>query len=394
MDELIIVGRRSPLFESDLQRYENELLEIIGNSKFLVIGGGGSIGQAVCKQLYKRKAKTLHIVDLNENYLAELVRDIRSSFDDLVENFDTFAIDCGHGYFEKFMERGNYDYIFNLSAMKHVRSENSAFSMYRMFETNVLNVIKTYNWAATSGASKYFCVSSDKAANPTNYMGATKRAMELCLMLEEVKIPITGARFANVAFSNGSLLESFRFRLSKGQPLSVPEDIDRYFITQEESGIICMLSALLCRSNEILFPQNEHEISLTNFKLIAERFLQSVGKKAVFIPDENGAKAAMLTLDTDKYWPVNIFKTDTVGEKPFEEFFTATETINTGKFFDLASVNFVSQYTKKEVHLFLKNFKAIEPFTPGARDEMISLVSEFVPSFSHTGGNKFLNQRM
>ena len=132
MDELIIVGRRSPL-ASDLQRYENELLEIIGNSKFLVIGGGGSIGQAVCKQLYKRKAKTLHIVDLNENYLAELVRDIRSSFDDLVENFDTFAIDCGHGYFES-LWAVNYDYIFNLSAMKHVRSENSAFSMYRMLK--------------------------------------------------------------------------------------------------------------------------------------------------------------------------------------------------------------------------------------------------------------------
>lgn len=394
MDELAILGRRSSLFQHDLTRYEKELSDIVPKSKFLVIGGGGSIGQAVTKELYKRAARTLHVVDLNENYLVELVRDIRSSFCNLVEDFDTFAVDCGQPYFEKLMHKGEYDYVLNLSAMKHVRSENSAFSMYRMFQTNVLNAINTYEWAKESGVSKYFCVSSDKAANPVNYMGATKRAMELCLMLKKVDIPITGARFANVAFSNGSLLDGFRHRILKKQPLSIPIDIDRYFITQEESGVICLLSALLCQTNEILFPRNKHEISLANFKSVAKGFLKNFDKIPIFIPDELEAKFAMLSLDTDKYWPVNTFKSDTVGEKPFEEFFTESETINTGNFQDLASVKFTSPHTKSVVDTFVRDFQKIQPFHACAREQMIELVKEFVPTFAHTGGSKFLNERM
>ena len=237
-----------------------------------------------------RSAKLLHVVDLSENYLVELVRDIRSELGYVTKNFDTFAIDCGSPDFKHFLALGQYDYVLNLSAMKHVRSENSAFSMLRMLEVNVLNPIHNYDAAIEFGVKKYFCVSTDKAANPANFMGATKRAMEIALMRSNGDVPVSGARFANVAFSNGSLLQGFESRLAKRQPLSTPADIKRFFITAEESGIICLFAAILGERNEILFPYNEHEMKLRTFLEIAKHYLATRGLTGVECNSEQEAR--------------------------------------------------------------------------------------------------------
>ena len=394
MDILRLLGRQHELFEKDIENFAAKLQSIVEDSRFLVIGGGGSIGQAVCRQLFVRKAKALHVVDLNENYLVELVRDIRSHYGYVTKDFDTFALDCGSESFTDFIAKGNYDYILNLSAMKHVRSENCTFSIERMIKVNILNVLSTYNAAVDIGAKKYFCVSTDKAANPANFMGATKRAMELCLMNKETKIPISGARFANVAFSNGSLLEGFLKRIEKRQPLSLPSDVRRFFISDDEAGIICMFSALLGDKNQIFFPHNSSEIKLTFFKDVAYNFLYSLGKKPIDCYNEQDARDLMLTVDTSKYWPVNLFSTDTAGEKPFEEFYTPTEVVNFNKFEELAMIDFKPEKTLADVKNFLAHISSIKPHDSDARDMYFEIMHEFVPTFQYRGAKRFLNSRM
>lgn len=394
MDLLRILGRKKRLFNEDLISFETEISQIIRNSTFLVIGGGGSIGQAVSKELFARNAKLLHIVDLNENYLVELVRDIRSDLGYQTKNFDTFAIDCGAHEFEQFFSRYKYDFVLNLSAMKHVRSENDAFSMFRMLKVNIFNTLSTYELAKNSGARKYFCVSTDKAANPANFMGATKRAMEIALMRPSNSLPMSGARFANVAFSNGSLLDGFEYRLKKRQPLSVPSDISRFFVTAQEAGVICLFSALLGKKHEILFPYNEVEISLRGFVDIAKNFLQSIGKEGVECHSENEAREMIKNIDLDKYWPVNVFLTDTIGEKPFEEFYTDAEDVNHNKFKELASVYFKSEIDDHEIDAFKRSVYDVDLTNSDAKSHLVNLVSDFVPSFQHLYSTKSLNMRM
>lgn len=394
MIDLKILGRSKPLFEHDLFKFQDRLCEIVESSRFLVIGGGGTIGQAVTKELFIRKAKSLHVVDLSENYLVELVRDLRSSHGYAVKDFNTHALDCGCDTFKDFMSNGRYDYVLNLSAMKHVRSENCPFSMVRMLKVNVINALNTYQYAKEFGAKKYFCVSTDKAANPANFMGATKRAMELVLMRRNAELAITGARFANVAFSNGSLLEGFRYRIEKRQPLSMPDDVERFFVSQRESGIICLFAAILGGPNQIFFPFNDDEIKLIKFTEIAENFLTLIGKKPVFCYSENEARELINTLDLDKRWPINLFHSDTAGEKPFEEFYTDREEVEYGEFRDLATINFYSDKSDTEIKDFLKNIREVDLCDPNARNNLLKLLENFVPSFAHINSNKFLNSRM
>lgn len=394
MNILEIIGRTESLFATDLLTYEEELTELVKSNKFLVIGGGGSIGQAVTRQLFMRSAKLLHVVDLSENYLVELVRDLRSELGYTTENFDTFALDCGSDEFADLMAHGRYDFILNLSAMKHVRSENSAYSMMRMIKTNIFNAISTHRLAEQYGAKKYFCVSTDKAANPANFMGATKRLMEISLMRNCNQTPVSGARFANVAFSNGSLLQGFEYRIQKKQPLSTPSDISRFFITPEESGVICLFAALLGKKNEILFPYNNSEIKLNTFKEIAQCYAKSLGKEGVFCQTEEEARRFIQTGNLEKYWPINIFETDTVGEKPFEEFYTNRETLIWGRFKDLASVKFCSKVTDDEIAAFAAHVSLVELSNPNARNELLAIVERFVPTFNHVKSEKFLNSRM
>lgn len=394
MNLLSILGRTEGLFTKDLIAYENEISQIIRNSSFLVIGGGGSIGQAVSKELFSRNAGLLHIVDLNENYLVELVRDIRSSLGYRTKNFETFAIDCGALEFEQFFSRHRYDFVLNLSAMKHVRSENDAFSMLRMIKVNIFNTLKTYELSENTGAQKYFCVSTDKAANPVNFMGATKRAMEIALMRTSNSLPMSGARFANVAFSNGSLLNGFEYRLKKQQPFSAPSDVSRFFLTAQEAGVICLFSAILGEKYEILFPFNSVEMSLRNFVDIAKQYLRSVGKEGVECTSEDEARDLIKVIDLEKFWPINVFMTDTIGEKPFEEFYTNSEEVHHGKFKELASVYFQSDVTNIKIDTFKRNVESINLTSPHAKSQFVELLTDFVPSFQHLYSPKSLNMRM
>jgi FlaA1/EpsC-like NDP-sugar epimerase len=255
MDYLSLIGRNDVLFASDVSSKEDYLKEIICKSRFLIIGGAGSIGQAVTNEIFRRDPRTLHVVDISENNMVELVRDIRSTAGYGSGDFRTFVLDCGGVEFEALMSiEGPYDYVFNLSALKHVRSESDPFTLMRMIMVNIFNTIKTVRLSNKMGVKKYFCVSTDKAANPVNMMGASKRIMEIFLMRESLTQNISMARFANVAFSDGSLLHGFNQRFAKQQPFAVPNDIRRYFITPQESGELCLLSGLLGENREIFFP--------------------------------------------------------------------------------------------------------------------------------------------
>ena len=237
MSFLELVGRHEVLFDSDLAAHKDYLDSEISKARFLVIGGAGTIGQAVTHEIFKRDPKTLHVVDISENNMVELVRDLRSTVGYGSGEFKTFAVDCGSVEFEALMKaEGPYDYVFNLSALKHVRSEKDPYTLMRMIMVNVFNTVKTLRMAKEMGAKKYFCVSTDKAANPVNMMGASKRIMEMFLMRESLTQEISMARFANVAFSDGSLLHGFNQRFTKKQPFSAPNDVRRYFVTPQESG--------------------------------------------------------------------------------------------------------------------------------------------------------------
>ena len=278
MNVLNLIGRTKPLFHDDIAIQNQKLNSIVERSHFLVIGGAGSIGQAVVREIFKRNPLSLHVVDINENNMVELVRDIRSTLGYIEGEFKTFSIDCGSIEFEALIQhKKKYDYVFNLSALKHVRSEKDPFTLMRLIEVNILNTIKTLKLVRDCDVKKYFCVSTDKAANPVNMMGASKRIMEMFLMRESESINISTARFANVAFSDGSLLHGFNQRFSKQQPISAPNDVKRYFITQQESGELCLMSCLLGHNRDIFFPKLDEDLDLITFSELAERFVKYFG---------------------------------------------------------------------------------------------------------------------
>ena len=284
MNILNLIGRTAPLFEEDIASKTKQIEDRVSSSSFLVLGGAGSIGQAVVKEIFKRNPTKLHVVDISENNLAELVRDIRSSFGYIKGDFQTFALDIGSSTYDSFIDNdGRFDYVLNLSALKHVRSEKDPFTLMRMIEVNILNTIKTINQAIQKGSKKYFCVSTDKAANPVNMMGASKRIMEKFILKESQKIDISTARFANVAFSDGSLLHSFKQRIDKRQPIVAPTDVKRYFVTPEESGQLCLMSCLFGETRDIFFPKLSEELDLITFSSIAEKYLNHQGLSLIHI---------------------------------------------------------------------------------------------------------------
>ena len=292
MDILKLIGREKELFEEDIKRYEKELKKIINNSSFLVIGGAGSIGSATVKEIFKRNPKKLHVVDISENNLAELVRDIRSSLGYIEGEFKTFAIDAGSFEYDAFIKNdGKYDYVLNLSALRHVRSEKDPYTLMRMIETNIFNTDKTIKQSIENGTKKYFCVSTDKAANPVNMMGASKRIMEMFVHRNSQQIKVSMARFANVAFSDGSLLHGFNQRIEKNQPIVAPNDIKRYFVTPKESGELCLMSAIFGENRDIFFPKLSEHLHLITFAEIAVKYLEMLGFKPYICESEEEARA-------------------------------------------------------------------------------------------------------
>ena len=350
MDILSLVGRSRNLFTEDINIKNKEVEEEIKNSNFLIFGGAGSIGQAVTLEIFKRDPKVLHVLDISENNMVELVRSIRSTIGYCSGDFRTFAIDCGSNEFEAFFRyEGPYDYVLNLSALKHVRSEKDPYTLMRMINVNIFNTIKTLNLAREADTKKYFCVSTDKAANPVNMMGASKRIMEMFLMRESLSQNISLARFANVAFSDGSLLHGFNQRFAKRQPISAPNDIKRYFVTPQESGELCLMSCLLGENRDIFFPKLSEKLHLITFSEIAKKYLQQLGYEPYECENEEEARVKCDELIEAKQWPCYFFKSDTTGEKGFEEFFTDSEELDMDK---LSSIGII----KNEPHFDEKSF--------------------------------------
>jgi FlaA1/EpsC-like NDP-sugar epimerase len=378
-----------------VSQQERLLSSLVASGRFLVIGGAGSIGQAVTREIFKRNPRVLHVVDISENNMVELVRDIRSTLGYIKGDFATFAIDCGSREFEALMHAsGGYDYMLNLSALKHVRSEKDPFTLMRLIEVNVLNTVKTIELASLSSACKYFCVSTDKAANPVNMMGASKRIMEMFLMRSSLELPISTARFANVAFSDGSLLHGFNQRFAKRQPISAPNDVRRYFVTPQESGELCLMSCLLGANRDIFFPKLSPALNLTRFSDIAVRYLAQLGYEAYECASEEEARDRADELINRKKWPCYFFKSDTTGEKDFEEFFTDSESLDMARFESIGIIKNAPEFDKALLQHFTDTIAAIKVKPTWDKGELVDLFNTMIPDFAHKETGKYLDARM
>ena len=395
MNYLSLIGRATELFGDDIANQRALVKKIVTNSRFLVIGGAGSIGQAVTKEIFKRDPIALHVVDVSENNMVELVRDIRSTEGYGSGEFKTFSVDCGSIEFEALVRNeGPYDYVFNLSALKHVRSEKDPYTLMRMIMVNVLNTIKTFRLAKEAGAKKYFCVSTDKAANPVNMMGASKRIMEMFLMRESLTQNISMARFANVAFSDGSLLHGFNQRFAKKQPFSAPNDVRRYFVTPQESGELCLLSGLLGENRDIFFPKLSEKLHLITFSEIAVRYLREQGYEPYECESEDEARDRAEELIANKQWPCYFFSSDTTGEKDFEEFFTDNEDLDMERFETVGVIKNQPDFDESKLDDFMNGIEALRKKGTWVKDDIVKLYFGLLPEFAHKETGKYLDQRM
>ena len=395
MNYLSLIGRSDVLFTPDVLAREKELRAIIGRSRFMIIGGSGSIGQAMTQEVFRRDPKVLHVVDISENNMVELVRDIRSTTGYGSGDFRTFALDCGGVEFEALMAiEGPYDYVFNLSALKHVRSESDPYTLMRLIMVNIFNTIKTLRLAKKMGAKKYFCVSTDKAANPVNMMGASKRIMEMFLMRESLNQNISMARFANVAFSDGSLLHGFNQRFAKRQPFAAPNDVRRYFLTPQESGELCLLSGLLGENRDIFFPRLSKKLHLITFSEIAVRFLMEYGYEPYECETEDEARDRAEELIANKQWPCYFFKSDTTGEKDFEEFFTDNEHLDMERFETVGVIKNQPEFDGTKLDDFMYGIETLREKGTWAKDDIVKLYFGLLPEFAHKETGKYLDQRM
>jgi FlaA1/EpsC-like NDP-sugar epimerase len=395
MDILSLIGRKEELFTKDIFNHEKELSEKIGSSRFLVIGGAGSIGQAVTKEIFKRNPQKLHVVDISENNMVELVRDIRSSIGYINGDFKTFALDIGSTEYDAFWNNdGEYDYILNLSALKHVRSEKDPFTMMRMIDVNIFNTEKTIRQSIEKGVKKYFCVSTDKAANPANMMGASKRIMEMYLMKYSEQITISTARFANVAFSDGSLLHGFNQRIQKRQPIVAPNDVKRYFVIPKESGELCLMSTIFGENRDIFFPKLSESLHLITFSDIAVRYLKHIGYEPYLCESEEEARELAHTLPDKGQWPCLFTKSDTTGEKDFEEFFTENEVIDLARFQNLGIIKNEALYDQKLLQHFADAIDEFKQNKNWTKEQLVGLFFEMIPNFDYIEKGKYLDAKM
>jgi FlaA1/EpsC-like NDP-sugar epimerase len=395
MNILKLIGRDTELFQSDLAEYEAQLRQIVSGVRFLVIGGAGSIGQAVVREIFKRNPRALHVVDISENNMVELVRDIRSTLGYIDGDFRAFAIDCGSREFAALIAmEEDYDYVLNLSALKHVRSEKDPFTLMRLIEVNILNTIATIHQARAMGAKKYFCVSTDKAANPVNMMGASKRIMELFVMRESLSLPVSTARFANVAFSDGSLLHGFNQRFSKQQPISAPNDVRRYFVTAQESGELCLMSCLLGGNRDIFFPKLSEALNLVRFSEVAVRYLEYLGYTAYECESEDEARGRAAELIGARKWPVYFFASDTTGEKDFEEFFTSAEDVNMDGFNTIGVIRNEAHFDDGALDHFCAEIRRLREAGVWEKAQLVDLFNVMLPGFDHKEAGKYLDNRM
>lgn len=395
MNILHLIGRNKELFTEDLTAHAKELEEIVSSSRFLVIGGAGSIGQAVTKEIFKRNPRKLHVVDISENNTVELVRDIRSSFGNINRDFQAFSLDIGSKEYDAFVNAdGKYDFVLNLSALKHVRSEKDPYTLMRMIDVNIFNTDKTIQQSIANGAKKYFCVSTDKAANPASMMGASKRIMEMFLMQNSEKISISTARFANVAFSDGSLLHSFNQRIQKRQPIVAPNDVKRYFIIPKESGELCLMSCILGETRDIFFPKLSETLHLITFSDIAIRYLINKGYEPYLCNSEDEARELAYSLPDKGKWPCLFTPSDTTGEKEFEEFFTNNEELDLERFISMGIIKNKAIYEQNKVEHFRNSIQAMKLAGKWTKEQLVELFFEMVPNFHYLEKGKNLDSKM
>ncbi len=392
---LDLIGRKEKLFSQDISELNEDLFSKVNSSKFLVLGGAGSIGQAVVKEIFKRNPLKLYVVDISENNLVELVRDIRSSAGYIEGDFQTFALDIGSWQYDDFVKNsGEFDYVLNLSALKHVRSEKDVFTLMRMIEVNIFNTTKTIKQSIKQGAKKYFCVSTDKAANPVNMMGGSKRIMEMFVMEESKNINLSMARFANVAFSDGSLLHGFNQRIQKKQPIVAPNDIKRYFVTPQESGELCLLSCIYGENRDIFFPKLSEDLHLITFSEIADRYLKSIGFEPYPCKSEVEARELMSTLPQKGKWPCLFTTSDTTGEKDFEEFFTDKEVLDLERFKNLGAIKNNLEDNSEKLEYFEKSISKFKESSEYSKKEIVDLFFTMLPGFGHEEKGKNLDGKM
>lgn len=393
--QLDLLGRNEELFLDDIKENEYALSEEVAKSSFLVIGGAGTIGQAVTKEIFKRNPIKLHVVDISENNMVELVRDIRSSYGYIEGDFQTFSLDIGSIEYDAFIDSdGKYDYVLNLSALKHVRSEKDPFTLMRMIDVNIFNTEKTLLQSVAKGSKKYFCVSTDKAANPVNMMGASKRIMEMFLMRRSSDITISTARFANVAFSDGSLLHGFNQRIQKRQPIVAPRDIKRYFVTPQESGELCLMSCIFGENRDIFFPKLSDALHLISFADIAVKYLEQLGFEPYLCKTEEEARELADTLPQQGRWPCLFSDSDTTGEKDFEEFFTDKEILDVDRFYNLGVIKNEASFNSDLLSLFEKDISDMKFSKTWKKEQLVNLFFKMLPEFGHKETGKYLDSKM
>jgi FlaA1/EpsC-like NDP-sugar epimerase len=391
-----ITQRKESFFETDINANKEILIREIEGKSVLVIGGAGTIGSSYIKAILHFKPAEIYIVDTNENGLTEIVRDIRSdaAYTSLPQLF-TYPIDFDSVVFNKLFKRhSGFDVVANFAAHKHVRSEKDAFSIEAMIENNVLKAKRFLDLLINFPPKHFFCVSTDKAANPVNLMGATKKLMEEVIMAYANDIKITTARFANVAFSNGSLLFGFLERMAKQQPLSAPSDVKRYFVSPKESGELCMLACILGKTTEIFFPKLKED-EMRTFSSIGNMLLKDFGFEPDYCATELEAKtkANQLTKESASY-PVYYFSSDTDGEKSFEEFFTDNETLDNDRFTNLGVVTNYPKKSKENLKIVLDQIDNLFKTDDITKTDIIEMIKNIIPNFNHITTGKSLDNRM
>ena len=392
---LSVTNRKKSMFIDDIKKYSNILSGKVKDKSVLVIGGAGTIGSSFIKAILKFKPSKLVVVDTNENGLTELTRDLRSENKQfLPEIFLTYPMNFGDDVFEKmFKDLGHFNIVANFAAHKHVRSEKDIYSIESMIENNVFKAKKFLDLLLKSKPDNFFCVSTDKAANPVNVMGASKKIMEEVIMSYSSKINITTARFANVAFSNGSLLAGYLQRMNKDQPISCPSDVKRFFVSPEESGQICMLACLLGKTGEIFFPKLDID-NLVSFKKITEDFFKYLKIKPLECSSENEArKLAKERINNDTY-PVFYFKSNTSGEKLFEEFYTNSDEIDLNSYTSLGVIKKTSNTSKFSYDDLDVEFKSLFSNRRFMKSDIIKIFKKYLPNFNHIETGKNLDQKM
>ena len=396
-----VTFRPISMFVPDIQANKETLTQEIKGKKVCVIGGAGSIGSSFIKAVLRFEPKSVVVVDLNENGLAELVRDVRSTEGLFVpDEFRCYTLNFADPIFERiFREEKGFDIVANFSAHKHVRSEKDRYSVQALIENNDIKAKKLMDLLTVYPPKHFFCVSTDKAANPVNIMGASKRIMEDLVMAYNKYFKVTTARFANVAFSNGSLPDGWIHRIAKLQPLAAPSDVKRYFVSPEESGQICMLACILGRPGEVFFPKLGEDQMLT-FSSICDRFVKANGfeKDPCSNDDEAKRKASTLNLEPLNLEPVKYptvyFTSDTTGEKAYEEFYVPGEKIDMERFQSLGVVEQTTRHDMDEVNTFFDNLEAIFAKDDFTKAQVVEAFKEFIPNFEHEEKGKNLDQKM